>query len=131
VRAPVITAPATIREKLRGSAAGELIDILARSLPVGELADPACAVRVTLRQLSRHCPRRNDEIAEADADRVRRSPGPQHACSPWPGVGPETAGQLLTTVGDNPDRLHPEALFVHLYDTAPLPAPPAAPTGTA
>jgi transposase len=39
-----------------------------------------------------------------------------------PGVGPESAGQLLTTTGDNPDRLRSEASFAHLCGAAPLSA---------
>ena len=39
-----------------------------------------------------------------------------------PGVGIEVAGQLLTTAGDNPDRLHSEAAFAHLCGVAPIPA---------
>ena len=38
------------------------------------------------------------------------------------GVGAEVAGQLLTTAGDNPDRLRSEAALAHLCGTAPLPA---------
>jgi hypothetical protein len=38
------------------------------------------------------------------------------------GVGTETAGQLLVTAGDNPDRLASEAAFAHLCAAAPVPA---------
>jgi transposase len=38
------------------------------------------------------------------------------------GVGPDVAGQLLATVGDNPERLHSSAAFAHLCGTAPIPA---------
>jgi transposase len=38
------------------------------------------------------------------------------------GVGVEVAGQLLTTAGDNPHRLHSEAAFAHLCGVAPIPA---------
>lgn len=38
------------------------------------------------------------------------------------GVGTETAGQLLITMGDNPDRLHSEAAFAMLCGAAPIPA---------
>jgi len=38
------------------------------------------------------------------------------------GVGIEVAGQLLTTAGDNPDRLRSEAAFAHLCGVAPVPA---------
>ncbi|MFI2458212.1 transposase [Streptomyces sp. NPDC019539] len=39
-----------------------------------------------------------------------------------PGVGPETAGQLLISAGDNPERLRSEASFAHLCAAAPIPA---------
>ena len=38
------------------------------------------------------------------------------------GVGLEVTGQLLTTVGDNPERLRSEAAFAHLCGVAPIPA---------
>jgi transposase len=38
------------------------------------------------------------------------------------GVGPEVAGQLLATAGDNPDRLRSEAALAHLCGAAPIPA---------
>jgi transposase len=34
----------------------------------------------------------------------------------------EVTGQLLTTIGDNPDRLRSEAAFAHLCGVAPIPA---------
>ena len=38
-----------------------------------------------------------------------------------PGVRVETAGQLLVTAGDNPDRLRSEASFARLCGAAPIP----------
>ncbi|MFK0047426.1 transposase [Streptomyces sp. NPDC090741] len=38
------------------------------------------------------------------------------------GIGPDVAGQLLVTAGDNPDRLRSEAAFAMLCGVAPLPA---------
>ncbi|MCA1788614.1 MAG: IS110 family transposase, partial [Thioalkalivibrio sp.] len=38
------------------------------------------------------------------------------------GVGPDVAGQLLATTGDNPERLRSEAAFAHLCGVAPIPA---------
>ena len=35
------------------------------------------------------------------------------------GVGVEVTGQLLTTVGDNPDRMRSEAAFAHLCGADP------------
>jgi Transposase IS116/IS110/IS902 family/Phage integrase, N-terminal SAM-like domain len=50
------------------------------------------------------------------------SPRPPRHCWPCPGVGVDTAGQLLVTAGDNPQRLRSEATFAHLCGTAPIPA---------
>jgi transposase len=38
-----------------------------------------------------------------------------------PGIGAGTAGQLLVTAGDNPDRLRSEASFARLCGAAPIP----------
>jgi transposase len=38
-----------------------------------------------------------------------------------PGVGVDTAGQLLVTAGDNPERLRSEAAFARLCGAAPIP----------
>jgi transposase len=38
------------------------------------------------------------------------------------GVGVETAAQLLSTCGDNPDRLHSEGAFASLCGVSPVPA---------
>jgi hypothetical protein len=45
------------------------------------------------------------------------------------GVGLDTAGQLLVTAGDNPDRIHGEAAFAHLCGAAPIPASSGKTTG--
>lgn len=68
-------------------------------------------------------------------------PGPSHNAARYPcqhlrdliehtcpglldlhGIGPETAAQLLTTLGDNPDRIRTEAAFAALCGVAPIPA---------
>jgi transposase len=38
------------------------------------------------------------------------------------GVGPEAAGALLQTAGDNPERLRSEAAFAHLCGVSPIQA---------
>ncbi|MGW3608127.1 transposase [Micromonospora sp. NPDC005161] len=53
-----------------------------------------------------------------DEPRHRRGPRPGRA----PGVGIDTAGQLLVTADDNPHRLHSEAAFARLCGVAPIPA---------
>jgi transposase len=122
IRTLIVTAPAEVREQFRGLPTVELIDHLARSRPAGDLADPACAVRTALRRLARRYRALSQEIADADAELkplVTRA-APQLVA--LPGVGPETAGQLLITAGDNPGRLRSEASFAHLCAAAPIPA---------
>jgi transposase len=38
------------------------------------------------------------------------------------GVGPDTAGALLVSAGDNPERLHKESAFAHMCGSAPIDA---------
>jgi transposase len=38
------------------------------------------------------------------------------------GVGPDVAGQLLVTIGQNPERIHSEGAFARLCGVAPIPA---------
>ncbi|MGW0665418.1 IS110 family transposase [Streptodolium elevatio] len=122
IRTLIVTAPSAVRDRLRGLATRELVDTLARSRPAGEPADPAYAVKTALRRLARRYQALDEEIKDAD-----REIGPLVAqAAPTllalPGVGPETAGQLLTSAGDNPERLRSEAAFAHLCGAAPVPA---------
>lgn len=122
IRALMVTAPSALRDRLRGLPTGLLIDTLARTRPAGDLTDRPARPR-------RHF------AASPGATRPfsRRSKRPTRTWLPsWPGrhpaslhcpgVGTETAGQLLITAGDNPDRLRSEASFAHLCGAAPIPA---------
>jgi transposase len=122
IRTLIITAPGEVREKLRALPTAELIRTLARSRPGTDLSDPACAVRAALRRLARRHQHLTEEIADADAE---LRPLVAHAAPglvALPGVGTETAAQLLITAGDNPGRLASEASFAHLCAAAPVPA---------
>jgi transposase len=122
IRTLIVTAPSAVRDKLRGLSTRELIDTLARSHPAGELADPACAVRTALRRLARRYQQLDEEITDADKEIGPLVTQAAPKLVALPGVGPETAGQLLTSAGDNPDRLHSESAFAHLCGAAPVPA---------
>jgi transposase len=100
----------------------ELIDTLARSRPTGELHDPACSVRTALRRLARRYQALDEEIKDADKEIGPLVTQAAPKLIALPGLGPETAGQLLTSAGDNPDRIHSEAAFAHLCGAAPIPA---------
>jgi transposase len=122
IRALMVTAPSALRDKLRGLPTGLLIDTLARTRPAGDLADPSCAAKTALRRLARRYQALQQEIKEADADLAPLVTRAAPSLVALPGVGTETAGQLLITAGDNPDRLRSEASFAHLCAAAPVPA---------
>lgn len=122
IRTLIVTAPSCVRDKLRGLPTKELVDTLARSRPTGELADPVCSARTALRRLARRYQALDEEIKEADREIAPLVTKAAPKLVALPGLGPETAGQLLATAGDNPDRLHSEAAFAHLCGTAPVPA---------
>ncbi|MFD8653723.1 IS110 family RNA-guided transposase [Streptomyces mirabilis] len=122
IRALMVTAPSALRDKLRGLPTGLLIDTLARTRPTGDLTDPACAAKTALRRLARRYQALHQEIKEADADLAPLVTQAAPSLVALPGVGIETAGQLLITAGDNPDRLRSEASFAHLCAAAPVPA---------
>ncbi len=72
-----------------------------------------------LREQLRHL---TEEVRDADTDLTTlvSDAGPQLLA--LQGFGIDVAGQLLTTAGDNPDRLRSEAAFAHLCGVAPVPA---------
>ncbi|SHH35667.1 IS110 family transposase [Streptomyces sp. 3214.6] len=122
IRTLIVSAPAEVRERLRGLPTYQLIAQLSRSRPGSDLADPTCAVRTALRRLARRYQHLTGEIAEADAELdplvAQAAPGLVELI----GIGTETAAQLLITAGDNPDRLRSEASFAHLCGAAPISA---------
>ncbi|MCX5205994.1 IS110 family transposase [Streptomyces sp. NBC_00237] len=120
IKSLIITAPAAVREALRSLATPELVRRLVASRPGAELADPGTAVRIALKRLAKRYLHLSEEIADADLRFLisRTTPG----LLALPGVGTETAGQLLVTAGDNPDRLASEASFARLCAAAPVPA---------
>lgn len=122
IRTLIITAPGEVRERLRALAPAELIKHLARSRPGAKTSDPACAVKVALRRLARRYQYLTAEISDADAELKALMTEAAPELVALPGVGVETAAQLLITAGDNPERLTSEASFAHLCAVAPVPA---------
>jgi len=122
LKALLVTAPAELREQLRSLTTTALIATCARLRPAGDIADPETATKTALRRLSRRHQYLSQEIGEADVELRALVTAAAPRLIALPGVGPEVAGQLLTTLGDNPERLHSEAAFAHLCGVAPLPA---------
>ncbi|MGW0184078.1 IS110 family transposase [Nocardia sp. NPDC003345] len=122
IRGLLVTAPAVVREQGSGLNRSTLIATLARSRPGPDLADPATATRAALRRLARRYQGLTTEIRELDTQIAPLISRAAPRLLEVFGVGADTAGQLLTTAGDNPHRMRSEAAFAHLTGVAPLPA---------
>jgi transposase len=122
IRALLVTAPAALREHLAAMPRAALVRTLARARPGTDLTDPANAAKTALRHLARRHQNLDAEITELDAAILPLVRQANPALLAVYGLGPETAGQLLTTAGENPERLTSEAAFAHLCGVAPKPA---------
>ncbi|MFJ2806524.1 IS110 family transposase [Kitasatospora sp. NPDC087271] len=122
IRGLLVSAPAVLREQLAGLDRSVLIRTLSRLRCGGDLSTPLTATKAALRRLARRHQALDDEIAELDAEigPMLKQAAPELLA--LFGVGPETAGQLLASAGDNPERMRSEAAFAHLAGVAPIPA---------
>lgn len=91
-------------------------------VPDTSSATPSRPPRYALRRLARRHQQLSEEISEADHEITQLVGEVAPDLLSLRGVGPEVAGQLLTSVGDNPDRITSEAAFAHLCGVAPVPA---------
>jgi transposase len=139
LKAVIKTAPDDLRDQLRDLDGATLLNRCAGLRPArgqaptpslqakrkprpGRLADITAATKCTLATLAQRVHRFNDEIAdlEDDLDGLVAETAPTLVA--MFGVGTDIAGQLLATVGDNPERLASSAAFAHLCGVAPIPA---------
>ncbi len=122
LKALLLSGPAELREQLRQLSTTALIATCARLRPMSELTDPEQATKTALRRLARRHQQLSEEIAEADRELRALVAQAAPRLLALPGVGVEVAGQLLTSAGDNPDRLRTESAFAQLCGVAPVPA---------
>jgi transposase len=80
------------------------------------------ATKTSLRTLARRWQQLQAELDRIDLQLQDLVTSAAPTLVALPGVGVDTAGQLLVTAGDNPQRLRGEAAFAHLCGTAPIPA---------
>jgi hypothetical protein len=119
----LVSAPEPLRAELTGLRTSELVARCAGfRIDPTRLLEPAMATKAALRAIARRIQALEEEIALADA-RLRPATAtvaPRTAAIF--GAGPDVAGQLLVTAGDNPERLRSEAALAHLVGISPLPA---------
>ena len=110
----IVTAPESIRAAVRSlSPARKLAHCLDFAVDDTRLHDPAEATKAALRGLAYRITSFTAEIKQADK---------QLKALVIYGVGPDVAGQLLSTAGDNPTRLHSERGLAALCGVSPVPA---------
>jgi transposase len=117
----VVTAPAELREQLRGLSAVRLVQTAA-ALEPGLVTTPLAAAMLALQTLGRRYQLLSAElrVLDAELDRLTRAAAPKLLARF--GVGPDSAGALLVAAGDNPDRLRSNAAFAMLCGASPIQA---------
>jgi len=117
----LVTAPAELREQLRGLSAVRLVQAAA-ALELGPVTTPLAAATLGLRTLARRYQVLSAElmVLDTELDRLTRAAAPRLVA--LFGVGADSAGALLVAAGDNPDRLRSNAAFSMLCGASPIQA---------
>jgi transposase len=119
----ITAAPETLRANLHSLTGTKLVTACTQLEPDPDrLGDPTQATTHALASIARRVHALNAEITTLDGHLKPLVTATAPHLTAIYGVGPETAGQLMSTAGDNPDRLRSEAALAHLTGTAPLPA---------
>jgi transposase len=121
ITALLVTAPAELREQLRGLSTGKLVRTTA-GFPAGKPTTPTAAAMLALRILAARHQALSAEIATLDTELKRLTAKAAPGLVALFGVGPDSAGALLAAAGDNPDRLRSEAAFSMLCGASPVEA---------
>jgi transposase len=123
LHALIASAPEPLRATLTTRRGHALVTTCAAlSVDDTTMNDPTQATQAALRAIATRIQALTAEITHLD--RLLRPAVTTTAprLSALLGVGPDVAGQLLATAGDNPHRLHSEAALARLCGAAPIPA---------
>jgi transposase len=121
LKAMLIHAPEHIRWETTSMTQIKLARHLAALRP-RQLETPDDSIRYTLRTLAKRWHFLDTEARELSTmieDLVMRTA--PHLVEPF-GIGVDTAAEILTVVGDNPERIKSEAAFAKLAGISPVPA---------
>jgi transposase len=119
----LLTAPEPVRGSLDVLTRAKLLDTCRRMRPDrARFDDPVHGARFAMRAIARRIEVFDLEIRELDSalDRLVHKAAP--ATIALSGIGVDHAGQLLSTAGQNPERLRSDAAFAKLCGVAPMPA---------
>ncbi|MEZ5371659.1 MAG: IS110 family transposase [Microthrixaceae bacterium] len=120
-----VSAPDALRAQLADLNNTKLVATCARLRPArhgGRLADTTAATKRSMASIAARIQALTTEIADLDADLEALLAPLAPTLLDLQGVGPDSAGQLLVTTGDNPSRIRNQSAFAHLCGVAPIPA---------
>jgi transposase len=121
LRAALVTADDDLRAQLEPLTAHQLMTTCAALDTSGDPADPAVAMRYVLAALAHRWLTLHHEIKLHTRRLTQLTATAAPALVAAYGIGPDIAGELLVTAGDNPERIHSEAAFARLCGVCPLP----------
>ena len=118
----VVTAPDTLRTRLRQLSRTQLVETAAAFRPRLPLTTPTTATQLALKSLAIRHQQLSAEVKalEAQLELLVAQAAPDLVAVK--GIATDIATTLLATAGDNPDRLRSESAFAHLCGVAPIPA---------
>jgi transposase len=131
----IVTAPEPIRAQLKGLTTTKLVKTLASwESPIGKptdlnATDPQLATIHVLGNMARRYQDLTEQIDDVMAIIAALTAAIAPSLMALPGVGPDTASQLLVSVGGNPERMTNEASLAALTGTCPIPASSGKTTG--
>jgi transposase len=122
LHALVVTAPDSLRTRLRQLSRPRLVATAAAFRPRMPLTTPMAATQLALKSLAGRYQQLSAEVEalEAQLELLVAQAAPDLVAVK--GIGTDIATTLLATAGDNPDRLRSESAFAHLCGAAPIPA---------
>ncbi len=122
IRGVRVTAPESLRHRLRGLSTKELVAVAARFRLADDPEDVEAATKLALRSIARRYRHLSEEIAKLDVQLGRLVAETAPELTSLPGLGTDHAATLLIVAGDNPERLGSEASFASLCGVSPVEA---------
>jgi transposase len=123
IKSLLVTAPERVRAQLRHLGDRDLLALCSRLRPdPARAGEPEQAAKKALHVLAGRHATLTAEINDLDELIAPLVAAINPALLKIHGVGPEVAGQILVTAGDNPTRITSEPAFAMLCGVAPVPA---------